>query len=468
MRKFTSMIVMALCATMSASAAEVSVVTNGDGTQWTLAKLAAIDTAGVTQDVDTFTLSRTVVIAKGDHFDLTGGVVVKLAKGISFEVEGTANFAVPAEKRVLFTRSAEGVVPGIVYFKSDEQVTTLKNVDFEYVGVKNFAEKGLVVDSCTFRRHAASTANGSSAINMGGDGAEYVVTNCIFERNERSGIGGAANSSNPITLENCQFLYNGTNNRNYPQVNLTAASQVVIRQCVVLGDRSFMRVGGIVVSNLMGTAKDAQLLVENCFVKDCSYGISVYSDQTAVVRNNVLIDNDRIASAAQGGSGLNVTDANGKQVTKFYGNFITGSLWGATIIGGKDINLGRVDVDESSDDYCVGQNVFFNNGNDGKTYDLYNNSANTVYAQNNFWLTAASFAPEAIDTCIFDKRDDASLGEVIYKNATATPVPTNIAAMHQTLMRAAAIYNLNGVRTEEMRKGLNIVVKDGKAVKVVK
>ena len=440
--------------------------TAGNGTKWTMATLAAAD-AGITQVADTFTLSRKVVIAKGDHFDLQGGEVIRLEKGISFEVEGTANFAVPADKRVLVTRSAEGVVPGIVYFKSDDQVTTIKNCDFEYVGVKNFAEKGLVVDSCTFRYHAASTANGSSAINMGGSGSEYEVRNCIFEQNERSGIGGAANAPVPVLLENCQFLYNGTHNRNYPQVNLTAATQVTIRNCVVLGDRNKQRVGGIVVSNLTGSAKNAHLLVENCFVMDASYGISVYSDQTAIVRNNVLINNDVIANAAQGGSGLNVTDASGTQNTKFYGNFVMGSLWGASIIGGKTINFGRVDVPEDSEDYCIGQNVFYNNGNGGKTYDLYNNSANTVYAQNNFWLTAASFDPTAIETCIFDKADDATLGEVIYKTVTGS-VPTNIAAMQQVMKGISAIYNLNGVRTEEMRKGLNIVVKDGKAVKVVK
>jgi hypothetical protein len=301
---------------------------------------------------------------------------------------------------------------------------------------------------------------------MGGD-SEYVVRNCIFEKNERSGIGGASNAPVPVLLENCQFLYNGTHNRNYPQVNLTAATQVTIRNCVVLGDRNKQRVGGIVVSNLTASAKNAHLLIEGCFVKDCSYGISVYSDQTAIVRNNILVNNDVIANANAGGSGLNVTDASGTQNTKFTGNFVMGSLWGATIIGGQNINFGRVDVAEDDADYNPGQNVFYNNGNGGKIYDLYNNSANTVYAQNNFWLTAASFAPEAIDTCITDKSDDAKLGEVIYRVAGSTPVPSAVPALHKMLTNMA-IYNMNGVRTDEMRRGLNIVVKDGKAKKVVR
>lgn len=443
-----------------------SFTTNGDGTTWTLAKLAGTENAGVTNEVDTFTLANTIVIAKNDKFELTAGKIVKMAKGVSLEIEGSASFDMPGNGRARFTRSAEGVVPGVVYFKDDTQETTIKNIDFEYVGLKNFSEKGLVVDSCTFRYHAASSANGSSALNMGGNGS-YIVRNCIFAQNERSGIGGAANAPTPILLENCQFVDNGTNNRNYPQVNLTAATQVTIRNCVVLGNRDKQRVGGIVVSNLTGSAKNAHLLIENCFVKDASYGISVYSDQTAIVRNNVLINNDVIANANQGGSGLNVTDASGTQNTKFSGNFIMGSLWGASIIGGKTINFGRVDVPEDSEDYNVGQNVFYNNGNGGKIYDLYNNSANTVYAQNNFWLTAASFDPEAIDSCIYDKNDDASLGEVIYRVANSTPAPTAIPAIRQMLSNMA-IYNMNGVRTDEMHRGLNIVIKDGQSKKIVK
>lgn len=445
-----------------------SFTTNGDGTTWTLAKLAGTQASGVTNVADTYTLANTIVIAKGDKFELTPGVVVKMGKAVSFEVEGSADFAMPAGKRVLFTRSADGVVPGMVYFKDDTQVTTVKNIDFEYAGLKNFAEKGLVVDSCTFRYHAGSTANGSSALNMAGSGAEFVVRNCIFEKNERSGIGGASNAPVPLLMDNCQFVDNGTHNRNYPQVNLTAATQVTIRKCVVLGNRDKQRVGGIVVSNLTGSAKNAHLLIENCIVKDASYGISVYSDQTAIVRNNFLINNDVIADANQGGSGLNVTDNSGAQVAKFTGNFVMGSLWGATIIGGKDINFGRVDVPEDSEDYNPGQNVFFNNGNGGTIYDFYNNSANTVYAQNNVWLTAASFNSEAIDPCIFDKSDNASLGEVIYKVTDAVPDPAAVPALRQMLTGLQAIYNMSGVRTDNLQRGLNVVIKDGKAVKLVK
>lgn len=471
MKKIFQLALLALCVAVNMSAVAAEGTTAGDGTQWTLAKLAAAD-MGIEQKGDTFTLSQTVTIAKGDHFSLTPGAVVKLAKGVSFQVEGTADFNMPADGRVLFTRSAEDVVPGVVYMMCDDAVVTVKNVDFEYAGLKNFSETGLIVDSCTFRYHAASSANGSSAISMGTSGAAFTITNCIFERNQRAAIGGAANYSNPLTVENCQFLYNGTSNQQYPQLNLTAASQVTIRQCVIIGDPSKTRVGGIVVADLLGLVPDANLLIEDCFVKDARFGIAVYSGQKAVVRNNILVNNNAETNPNNGGSGINIYDTTGQQNTTITGNFITGSLWGVTVVATKPgtvANLGRVDVDESADDYNIGQNVFFNNGNSGVVYDLYNNSANTVYAQNNFWLTAATFRPEGIDTCIFDKSDNAALGEVVYK-AGGQPSSTNLPAMQQVMARGVqAIYTLGGVRTGEMSRGLNIVRKeDGTTLKVVR
>lgn len=463
---------MALVALMtSAYCLAEDYTTAGDGTTWTMTKLSETEGSGVTKDGTTFTMANNVLVAKGDAFQIEGGITVQLAKGVSLEIEGSAMMVAPADQRVLITRSAEGVVPGLFYMRNDEEVTTFRNIDFEYVGLKNFAEKGLVVDSCTFRHHAASTTNGSSAVNMGSTGAEFVITNCIFEQNDRSAIGGAANYSNPVRIENCQFLNNGTNNRLYPQINLTAASQVVIRHCVIIGNREKYRVGGIAVSDNLGVVTDANLLIENCFVRDASYGIAVYSGQKAVVRNNVLMNNDVIADANQGGSGINIYDTTGKQNTTITGNFITGNLWGVTVIAtkaGTVANLGRIDVNPSSEDYNIGQNVFLNNGNADTVYDLYNNSANTVYAQNNGWLTVASFDSEAIGSCIFDKNDNESLGEVIYKTTAATPDPSGIPAIQFPMSGIQAIYNLNGIQTKEMQKGLNIVVQDGKAHKVVK
>lgn len=48
--------------------------------------------------------------------------------------------------------------------------------------------------------------------------------------------------------------------------------------------------------------------------------------------------------------------------------------------GGRCVNVGKTE-DSNAADYNPGLNVFLNNGFGGTIYDLYNNSANTVYAQ---------------------------------------------------------------------------------------
>ncbi|MBQ9466271.1 MAG: hypothetical protein IJU62_04765 [Muribaculaceae bacterium] len=63
------------------------------------------------------------------------------------------------------------------------------------------------------------------------------------------------------------------------------------------------------------------------------------------------------------------------------------------------------------------------NGNGGVPYELYNNSTITVWAQNNTWGTGAQDA-QHIEPLIFHKKDNATLGEVIYLPAGSTGLDT--------------------------------------------
>jgi hypothetical protein len=80
---------------------------------------------------------------------------------------------------------------------------------------------------------------------------------------------------------------------------------------------------------------------------------------------------------------------------------------------GPNLNLGNL---EDEDNYNPGGNVFINNGNNGVLYDLYNNSANTVYAQGNTWNVEVQ-DQESIEGVIFHKNDNSALGEVIFMPA---------------------------------------------------
>jgi hypothetical protein len=117
-----------------------------------------------------------------------------------------------------------------------------------------------------------------------------------------------------------------------------------------------------------------------------------------------------------GGSGISLY-AIGQGVTAWIeGNVIKDNLWGITAIGDANYNMGKID-DPNAEDYNPGNNVFENNGNGGVLYDLYNNSASTIYAQGNTWGVDEQTA-EKIETVITHKADNESLGEVIYMPKT--------------------------------------------------
>jgi len=471
MNKFYFLSVLAVAA-LSLNAAVFT--SPGNGTTWTMTSIAALDTTGVTasEDGKTFEVTENVIIADGDIFQMEDGITIKMAKGVEIDIEGEAKLAV--NERTLITAIDPTQAPKTFWVKSENATEALavSKLDFEYVGLKLSPSFGANVDDCSFKYQQASTSNGTAGLVLGGVGAtidqKYVVTNCLFEENKRSGVGGASNASVPITIENCTFRYNDTQNLNYPQINLTAGNPVIIRNNVVLGNRANTRGGGIVVADLLGITQNAECLIDNNEVTDNRFGISVYSGQTAVVSNNTIKNNNTEGNPDAGGSGINITDAGMTQKTKIFNNHIEGNLWGVTIIGGADINLGRTDVAETDENYCIGNNTFINNGNtkyangfdpegEFQRWDVYNNSPNTVYAMNNYWYVSSGSTPRV---SVYDIEDDATKGEVIYTpwaGTTYTGVSTVDAAKSITSVK---YYNINGVESSTPFQGVNIVVNE--------
>lgn len=450
-------------------------VSPGNGTTWTMTSIAALDTTGVvaSDDGTSFIVSEDITISDGDTFQMEEGITIKMDKNVQISIEGNALLSV--NQRSHITALDPTKAPKTFWVKGESATTPVevKNLDFEYCGLKLSPEKGANVENCTFKYHLASTSSGTSALIVGGVGAtddqKYVVTNCTFESNKRSGIGGASNASVPVTVENCNFLYNDTQNLNYPQINLTAGHPVIIRNNLIVGDRNNTRGGGIVVADLLGvTGGDAVCIIDGNTVTDNRFGISVYSGQIATVCNNIIENNNSEGNPDVGGSGINITDAAGEQKTKIYGNHIEGNLWGVSIIGGSDINLGRTDVPEDDPNYCLGQNVFINNGNtqyangtdpegEFNRWDVYNNSGNTVYAMNNYWYVASGSNPRVT---IYDIADDPSKGEVIYTPWAGTTYTGIEATSLNRFVTGVKYYNLSGVQSSAPFQGVNIVVNE--------
>ena len=445
--------------------------TAGDGTTYTLDLLSQTEGSGVEKHVDEnygqviYILSANDTIAAGDKFVMEDNVSVLFDDNVTFVIEGEADFGL--ENGATFDSAFEGtalVRPVGIMMKNEQSQTLFRNCTFNYVGLRNMSAKGLKVDNCAFNYN--NGAIGQAALTIGTDGAPFEVTNCTFSHNAKAAIAGAANYRNPLLIEDCIFQANGQANGNTPQLNLTVADNVVVRGCTIVGDPEKTMVGGIVVANLVGFTDEMNTLIENNTITDGRFGIATYMGQHAVIRNNELKDNCHEVNPMNGGSGINVYDPYGKQKAFITGNHIEGSLWGVTIVGNMNTyaNLGRIDVEPTSEDYNPGGNVFVNNGNGGQLYDLYNNSLSTVYAQGNTWNVSEQ-TEEQIESVIFHSYDSPSLGTVIFMPPKET---TGISHSDNTPLRFDnSIYDLQGRRyLSKHGKGLFVIGKNGKKMMV--
>ena len=419
MRKFTAFLAaIALSGGFSASA---GYVTRGDNSVYTFETLSKIDGSGVTKNGDAYEIADDLEIAATDTLRISDNDIVKLGNQVQIKVCGYGDLAAPTTATI--TRIADTDEPKGFYIYDTESAGVFRNLKVEYCGIRTSGTvKGITVDKCSFS-HNNGKLSSAGAIAFGSQNAENLITDCSFISSVSAAIGGAANLAAGVTVRNCLFIDCNTGNSNRPVINVTVGGDnpIVIEGNTVLGNKN-TKVGGIGVSNLTSISGSNKVTLKNNTVLDCRYGLTTTGPMDVVIDGNTLIDNHYETNAMIGGSGMSLYDPTGKQTARVTGNYIEGSLWGITVIGCADVNLGKT-ADVNADDYNPGLNTFINNGNGGIIYDLYNNSANTIYAQGNMWNVNEQ-TPEEIAKVITDKSDISSLGEVIFDPATAGTVRT--------------------------------------------
>ncbi len=427
--------------------------TPGDGKAYSFETLAGIAESGVSISDGAYIVDGTVTIAMGDEFVIDNGATVLFADDAELIIKGKADLK--AATPTLLGRLGESTSCYGLNVQSEE-MTDVSNLTFEYVGLRGGTTAGMNVSGCKFLNHNGTA---SGALFLGGNGASFKVENCEFENCQKAAIGGAANFFCPLLVENCTFKMNSQANGNVPQLNLTASEDITIRNCVVEGDSTLTMVGGIGIANWFGM-EGMNVSIEGCEITNNRYGITTMGIMDVVIKNNVISNNKFEVNPNNGGSGISLYDPYYKQKAVITGNIIEKSLWGITVIGCGDVNLGKTEVSADAADYNPGGNVFHDNGNNGILYDIYNNSVNTVYAQGNIWNVGTQDA-ESIETVIYHKTDDPSLGEVIFMPAGD---PQGISAISSDHGIKSQVYNLQGIRVSYpgAKKGIYIV--NGKKV----
>ena len=455
----TSLLLTVLCTTAFAQ-----FTTAGNGTTYNIHTLAGIDGTGivaceVSENVPpTYQLTQSITIANGDKFVMDNGIDLFFNKDVTLTIEGEADFNLTNGSSFDSATDDEEPLNAAVRI-AGTTTTQFNKCTFYEVGLQLMSEGATHVNRCSFYCHDGSSA---AALYFISAGAASTIENCYFEWCAKAAIGSAANASQPLTIKNCTFEMNSAANNNVPQINITAANPLTIEGCVINGNSVNNMVGGIGISNFM--SYDADITVSNCEIRNNRYGIGLVGPAASIrIKDCTLVNNCYETNPMNGGSGISLYDPYQQTKAVISGNHIEGSLWGVTIIGCKDVNLGCL---EEGENYNPGGNVFIDNGNNGELYDLYNNSTLTVYAQNNTWNVSEQ-TEEQIESVIFHKNDKSSLGEVIFMPAANT---TGIDFVQRSTNNVQRIYDLQGrkinsqfsILNSQLKKGLYIV--NGKKV----
>ena len=455
-------LISSLLLTVLCTAVYAQFTTAGNGTTYNIHTLAGIEGAGIVayelseNDPPTYRLTQSITIANGDKFVMDDGIDLFFDKDVTLTIEGEADFNLTNGSSFDRATDSEEQLNASVRI-AGTTTTHFNKCTFYEVGLQLSSEGATHVNRCDFYGHDGSSA---AALYFISAGAASTIENCYFEWCAKAAIGSAANASQPLTIRNCSFLMNSAANKNVPQINITAAKPLTIEGCTINGNPANNMVGGIGISNFM--SYDADITISGCDIRNNRYGIGLVGPAANIrIKDCTLVNNCYETNPMNGGSGISLYDPYQQTKAVISGNHIEGSLWGVTIIGCKDVNLGCL---EEGENYNPGGNVFIDNGNNGELYDLYNNSTLTVYAQNNTWNVSEQ-TEEQIESVIFHQHDDSSLGEVIYWPA-ATHTGIKSIANGQKLTANSQMFDLQGRRIANSQrptaKGLYIV--NGKKV----
>ncbi len=231
-----------------------------------------------------------------------------------------------------------------------------------------------------------------------------IIENCIFHDNQSAAISSAVNVTGSPIIRNNTFTNNVLSNINQPQLNLgpgNAEDTLIIEGNLIEGSKDMS--GGIALANLMKVGQ-TYAIIRNNIIKSNRYGYNQQgSNITSLIEGNQFLDNDLETNPNNGGSGISIYGSDTTCVAKLRNNIIRGNLWGITAIYYHTIDMGTADD--------PGNNLLYDNGNNGTTYALYNNANSNITAIGNYW---GGNTEEFAESVIFHQPDQSNLGLVTY------------------------------------------------------
>ncbi len=388
-------------------------ITPNTGVNWNLDDLVTNSGGTVTGTFPNYAINNKVTVSATDRvYILPGSAVTFSGSASGFEVYGKfLAVGTPADS-IRFTASVADSTGGSFngfYFRESSVdsacIISYAKIEYAYYGLRCLGASPTLSHSYLWKcRRGANLSSDSHP----------VITNSRIERSYEYGITMTTGCS-PL-IEYNELINNNSQNtspKNQISIGTQGNNSPTIRHNTIRGGM-FNRTGGISISTLISGSSSSSEIAHN-EISNNSFGIALQGSNpiTSYIHNNLIYDNSINPDVMTSGSGINAygTAAVAPIITR---NKISGNWWGITIqVGiagqpGPQVNLGNIENSDTTDD---GRNIISGNVQGTDVYDLYNNTLETVYAQNNDWEVYDSLS---IENHIYHFKDDSTLGLVIF------------------------------------------------------
>lgn len=376
--------------------------TPGTGITWDLDSLVTYSGGDVTFSSGEYFFNDTITISSSDTIYVLSNAIMKFGTGVFIDINGVL-IVNPPDSAIITAQDTTLKFFGLK-FEDQSDGSMLRKLIMEYGNSIRMLDCNILIDSCVIRYNTLNSSFASGAISF--FRSNSTVSNCKIFRNRRAAIVSGANiASSPKILDNLIYE-NDVDNANVPQINFgaTTSDTMIIRGNTIIGG-PFIMCGGI---SFLPIGSIPYVIIQNNIIKHNRYGIAIAGGNSNFYINNNTIDSNNIQGLPNlGGSGINF-NGSATQNSIVTRNIIRGNLWGITIQGTAKPNLGNLSNSDTTD---IGLNELYNNMNTGTIYDLYNNTPDSIKAQNNYWGTGNL---DSIEAHIFHNPDNPALGFVDY------------------------------------------------------
>lgn len=385
--------------------------TPNTGVDWSLDDLVSNSGGVVTGSFPNYEVNAKVTVAADDRVFVNPGTTVLFsASSAGFDVEGKF-WAVGTETdSIVFSSLSEDSLGGSFsgfYFKATS-VDSACAISYARIEYANYSFRCSGTSPTLSHSYLWKCRRGPYLQS----GSNPIISHNRIERSYEYGIYVTTGSS-PL-IEWNELINNNSQNtspKNQISVGTQNNNSPTIRHNIIRGGM-FNKTGGISISTLIGGSSSSSEIAFNEIYNN-SFGITMTGNNpiTCYVHDNIIYNNNINPDVMVAGSGINVYGT--AVVTPIISrNKIYGNWWGVTIqvgVSGQPAanpNLGNIENADTTDN---GQNIIFDNIQGTNVYDLYNNTPDPIYAQNNDWGVYDSVS---IEEHIVHFVDDSTLGLV--------------------------------------------------------